>query len=175
MFHPEGYGGIFRKDLVYDPVSKEGLLMAACLENSQPATDTERADIYDLIAKNLSVSRSIVQPSTLEAFFKAVDPKTLPVYVQLPPCSPPLPVGLCRPPSLSLPFSVFLSFSLSLFLSFSLSLFLSFSLSLFLSFCLSVFLSVYPSVFQFPSLSLSSVWFLAVRAHVHLQLHGRDG
>ena len=80
MFHPEGYGGIFRKDLIYDPVSKEGLLMAACLENSNPATDVERSEIYDIIAHNLSVARSIVQPSTLEAFFSAVDPATLPVY-----------------------------------------------------------------------------------------------
>jgi hypothetical protein len=80
MFHPEGYGGIFLKDLIYNPHKQEGLLFAACLENSQPATTSDRAAIHDIIAKNLSVNVDIVQASTLEAFFDGIEPSTLPTY-----------------------------------------------------------------------------------------------
>jgi len=80
MFHPQGYGGIFRKDLIYDPVSKEGLLVAGCLENGWPRTPEEVDSMYDIIAANLSVSKEIIQGSTFEDFYKAIDKSKLPVY-----------------------------------------------------------------------------------------------
>jgi hypothetical protein len=80
MFHPEGYGGIFRKDLIYNEAAGEGLLFAGCLENSEPATTLERNEMHALIARNLSVSQDIVVASSLEAFFQNVKPDTLPVY-----------------------------------------------------------------------------------------------
>ena len=49
MFHPEGYGGIFRKDLIYNEAAGEGLLLAGCLENSQPATTLEREEMARLV------------------------------------------------------------------------------------------------------------------------------
>lgn len=80
MFHPQGYGGIKRKDLIYDEASGHGLLVAACLENSDPATLQERASYIDIIANELGVSPSIIKPSSFESFFDNVDASKLPVY-----------------------------------------------------------------------------------------------
>jgi len=80
MFHPEGYGGIFLKDLIYEPVSREGLLVAGCLENGWPRSPEEVDSMYDIIAANLSVSKSIIQGSTFEDFYAAIDKSKLPVY-----------------------------------------------------------------------------------------------
>ena len=80
MFHPENYGGIFRKDMIYDKVSGHGLLVAGCLENGYPTPPNEIQSMLEIVAKNLSVPIGIVKPSSFEAFFSHVDPDTLPLY-----------------------------------------------------------------------------------------------
>ena len=93
--------------------------------------------------------------------FKPLNIQTWEGIVHTPPITPPNPLPLPHPPSLSLCFSLFSSFSLSLTLSFSSSLspslsfflFPSHSFSFFLS--LGLFLSLFLSLSFFLSLSLS--------------------